>query len=72
MSDIKNASRKPLGTDLDGQHKPLNREEKLEEGLQESMDGSDPPSATAPGDHGDPVPSSGFSEESEEDDAGDK
>lgn len=52
--------------DLEGQHKPLNREEKLEAGLEESMDASDPPAATAPGDHGDPVPSSGFVEEDED------
>ncbi len=55
----KNKGRK---TDLEGQEKPLTNEEKLEAGLEESMDASDPPSATAPGDHGDPVPSSGFPE----------
>jgi hypothetical protein len=38
----------------------LSSEENLEEGLESSMDGSDPLSATQPGDHGDPVPSSGF------------
>ncbi|MFT3968037.1 MAG: hypothetical protein QM690_19380 [Sphingobium sp.] len=54
------------GTDLEGQEKPLDREEKLEAGLEESMDASDPPSTTAPGDHGDPVPSSGFPEEKDE------
>lgn len=54
-------------TDLEGQHKPLNHEEKLEVGLEESMDASDPPSVTAPGDHGDPVPSSGFQEKDEKD-----
>lgn len=50
--------------DLEGQEKPLSNEEKLEAGLEESMDASDPASATAPGDHGDPVPSSGFPEKS--------
>lgn len=49
--------------DLEGQHKPLDREEKLEAGLEESMDASDPPATTAPGDHGDPVPCSGFDED---------
>lgn len=51
------------GKDLEGQTKPLNQEEKLEAGLESSMDASDPPAVTAPGDHGDPVPSSGFHEE---------
>lgn len=32
----------------------------LDEGLAESMDGSDPPSATRSGDTGEPVPSSGY------------
>ncbi|MCE7798591.1 hypothetical protein LWE61_18835 [Sphingobium sufflavum] len=54
-------------TDLEGQEKPLSNEEKLEAGLEESMDASDPPAATAPGDHGDPVPSSGFTKEMEDD-----
>ncbi len=35
-------------------------EETLEESLEDSMDGSDASSITQPGDHGDPVPSSGF------------
>ncbi|CAN5324417.1 hypothetical protein BH10PSE13_BH10PSE13_11570 [soil metagenome] len=55
-------------TDLAGQEKPLSTEEKLEAGLEGSMDASDPPSSTAPGDHGDPVPSSGFQEEKDEKD----
>lgn len=54
---------RPTKASHQGQEKPLNREEKLEAGLEESMDASDPPSTTAPGDHGDPVPSSGFTEE---------
>lgn len=61
--------KKPQQTDLKGQDKALNREEKLETALEDSMDASDPPSTAAPGDHGDPVPSSGFREE---DDAKDK
>jgi len=47
----------------DNQDHALTDEEKLEEGLHDSMDASDPPSVTKPGDHGDPVPSSGFTEE---------
>ncbi|HEX7873403.1 MAG TPA: hypothetical protein VF475_10860 [Sphingobium sp.] len=62
MTDSKTKPRPPSGTDLEGQEKPLDNEEKLEAGLEESMDASDPPAATAPGDHGDPVPSSGFPE----------
>lgn len=49
-------------TDLQAQDKALSTEEKLEAGLEGSMDASDPPAAAAPGDHGDPVPSSGFDE----------
>ena len=44
----------------------LTDEEKLEAGLEDSMDASDPPAVTAPGDHGEPVPSSGFTEEKDE------
>ncbi len=44
------------------QDHPLTHEEKLEAGLEDSMDTSDPPAVTSPGDHGDPVPSSGFPE----------
>ncbi|HEX7821796.1 MAG TPA: hypothetical protein VF463_14400 [Sphingobium sp.] len=64
MSDPIIVSKTPHKTDPKGQHKPMNREEKLEAGLEESMDASDPPATTAPGDHGDPVPSSGFPQES--------
>lgn len=46
----------------DDQDHVVDREEKLDEGLKDSMDASDPPSTTQPGDHGDPVPSSGFPE----------
>ncbi|HEX7856528.1 MAG TPA: hypothetical protein VF503_22865 [Sphingobium sp.] len=67
MSDpITIKPRQPTKTDLEGQEKPLDREEKLEAGLEESMDASDPPATTAPGDHGDPVPSSGFTEGKDE------
>lgn len=44
----------------DAQDHEIDREEKLDEGLKDSMDASDPPATTQPGDHGDPVPSSGF------------
>lgn len=44
------------------QRHPDNVEAQLDEGLAESMDGSDPPSATRSGDTGGPVPSSGFKE----------
>ena len=44
----------------DDQDRALSREEALEESLEDSMDGSDAPSITQPGDNGDPVPSSGF------------
>lgn len=39
---------------------PSSLQAQLDEGLAESMDGSDPPSATRSGDTGEPVPSSGF------------
>jgi hypothetical protein len=51
----------------DGQDFALSDEDKLEESLIDSMDGSDPPAITQPGDHGDPVPSSGFVETSTHD-----
>lgn len=41
---------------------PTDVQAQLDEGLAESMDGSDPVSATRPGDSGDPMPSSGFPE----------
>ncbi|HEX7782879.1 MAG TPA: hypothetical protein VF509_08735 [Sphingobium sp.] len=47
----------------DDQDHALSQEECLEEALDDSMDASDPPAATQPGDHGNPVPSSGFSED---------
>ncbi|NWK95205.1 hypothetical protein DM806_05905 [Sphingobium lactosutens] len=61
-SDIRPHSREEVGDerDTDRQDHAVSREEKLEEGLKDSMDASDPPSTTKPGDHGDPVPSSGY------------
>ncbi|MFB0872071.1 MULTISPECIES: hypothetical protein [unclassified Sphingobium] len=63
--DVRPNSREEAGDrrESDEQDHTLDRDEKLEEGLKDSMDASDPPSTTRPGDHGDPVPSSGFSEE---------
>lgn len=48
-----------------GQERPLTPEEQLEVGVEDSMDGSDPPSVVAPGDDGEPHPSSGFNEAEE-------
>ncbi|EQB30778.1 hypothetical protein [Sphingobium ummariense] len=61
-TDIRPHSREEAGDDrpTDAQDHAVTREEKLDEGLKDSMDASDPPSTTCPGDHGDPVPSSGF------------
>ncbi len=42
---------------------PKTEEEKLEKALEDSMDASDPPSQTRPGNEGDPAPSSGFKED---------
>lgn len=39
---------------------PEDSDAKLDAGLDESMDASDPPSVTAPGDKGEPAPSSGY------------
>lgn len=50
----------------DDQTQPLTNEECLDEGLRDSMDASDPPAATQPGDNGDPVPSSGYNKERDE------
>ena len=36
------------------------REDKLDEALEDSMDASDPPATSRPEDDGGPVPSSGF------------
>ncbi len=67
-TDIRPNSREEAGDErkTDAQDHAVTPEEKLEEGLRDSMDASDPPSTTMPGDHGDPVPSSGFKEEDEE------
>jgi hypothetical protein len=44
---------------------PGNEDAQLDRGLDESMDASDPPSATQPGDSGEPPKSSGFDEAAE-------
>ena len=49
----------------------MTKEEELEEGIIESMDASDPPSAARKGDDGHPVPSSGYRKEDWEQDDGD-
>jgi N utilization substance protein B len=45
---------------------PSDPDAKLDRGLDESMDASDPPAAVTPGDSGDPLPSSGFDAAAEE------
>lgn len=44
---------------------PQNEDAQLDRGLDESMDASDPPSATQPGNSGEPPKSSGFDEAAE-------
>lgn len=65
MTDVRPNSREEAGDDResDAQDHVIDADEKLDEGLKDSMDASDPPSITKPGDKGEPVPSSGFSEE---------
>ena len=63
-NDVRPNSREEAGDEreTDTQDHALTREEKLEEGLKDSMDASAPPATTRPGDNGDPVPSSGYRE----------
>lgn len=44
---------------------PENAEARLDNGLDESMDASDPPSSTQPGHNAEPSASSGYDEEAE-------
>ena len=44
---------------------PDSQEAQLDNGLDESMDASDPPSSTQPRDSGDPAPSSGYDADAE-------
>jgi len=64
-NEIETATREDADTKRksDGQDRALTPEEKLDEGLKDSMDASDPPSSTRPDDHGEPVPSSSYQEE---------
>jgi len=64
-TDIRPHSREEAGDKrpTDKQDHAVSTEEKLEEGLKDSMDASDPPAVTMPGDDGEPKPSSGFKEE---------
>lgn len=52
----------PEGGGKRSQERPLSAEEQLEVGVEDSMDASDPPASVAPGDDGEPHPSSGFKE----------
>ncbi|CAN5395232.1 hypothetical protein BH11PSE5_BH11PSE5_15370 [soil metagenome] len=52
----------------DTQDRPMTTEENLDETLEDSMDASDAPSITHPSDKGDPVPSSGFPEDTDKSD----
>lgn len=47
------------------QRRPLTAEEQLDLGVEDSMDASDPPASVAPGDDGEPHPSSGYDEAKE-------
>jgi hypothetical protein len=54
---------RPRGTGLREQRKPLDDEEKLEVGLEDSMDASDPPAVVAPGEDHYPGPLTGAEKE---------
>ena len=54
---------KNRGDPIKSAGKLMTKEEELEEGIIESMDASDPPSAVRKGDDGHPVPSSGYRKE---------
>ncbi len=45
---------------------PEDADARLDAGLDQSMDGSDPVASVQPGDDGEPVPSSGYDEDAEE------
>ncbi|MBA4089418.1 MAG: hypothetical protein C0494_02325 [Sphingobium sp.] len=63
-TDMRPNSREEAGDarESDAQDHVLDHDEKRDESLKDSMDASDPPSTTKPGDKGDPVPSSGYKE----------
>lgn len=50
----------------------MTKEEELDEGIIESMDASDPPSAARKGDDGRPMPSSGYRKEDWEEEEGEE
>ena len=56
----KRAPERELETEL--RESPHDLDKKADVGSDESMDASDPPAATQPGQNDDPVPSSGFPE----------
>ncbi|MEC3911663.1 hypothetical protein U5A82_14655 [Sphingobium sp. CR2-8] len=64
-TDARTHSREDAGDarESDTQDHVLHHDEKRDESLKDSMDASDPPSTSKPGDRGDPVPSSGFKED---------
>ena len=64
-TDIRPNSREEVRDDRETDHQDhiITAGEKLDEGLKDSMDASDPPSTARSGDKGDPVPSSGYREE---------
>ena len=69
MSTETKARRGDAGRDTDIAERleqdPQDEDAKLDHGLDESMDASDPPAITQPGQGSDPAPSSGYNEEEE-------
>lgn len=73
MTDMTSPSRSKAGFDTGTpdhghkreQNRPLTAEEQLDLGVEDSMDASDPPASVAPGDDGEPHPSSGYDEAKE-------
>lgn len=59
MTDSMTKTPPKRGTGLREQTKPLDDEDKLEVGLEDSMDASDPPAVVAPGEHRYPGPLTG-------------
>lgn len=59
MTDAATNSPPERGKGLRAQTKPLDDEDKLEVGLEDSMDASDPPAVVAPGEHKYPGPLTG-------------
>ena len=59
MTDDMGKTPPKRGEGLRAQTKPLDDEDKLEVGLEDSMDASDPPAVVAPGEHHYPGPLTG-------------